>query len=321
MKTFFLIFVINQAFAHDLNAIFDNYLVEHKIRVGKSVEREQFRANFVKNYEKIESHNRKFKNGEISFELAVTKFAHLSGDDISGNIFKTHEPESVNQTWTGNLPSPPNNGRRSRTALPEYFNYADVPGVVHPVQDQGNCGSCYAFSAVGAIEGSMCRYHGTCVKLSEQEAMECTNGCNNGWDHWVYDHSKAKNGLVSSDYVYTSSVKNNCSFSAGKSRVPRSAVTSYINLPNDAEYIKNFLYNFGPLSVSLRVHENFYYYKSGIYSSVENTVYLGGHAVLLVGYGELNGMKYWILKNSFGMKSKKLFLGDSRVFHFQKFNF
>jgi cathepsin B len=74
-------------------------------------------------------------------------------------------------------------------------------------------------------------------------------------------------------------------------------VKSYGYVPNNEQQIKTYLYNYGPLYARYAVYENFYQYNSGIYSSASGR-YLGSHAVLLVGYGVENGVKYWIVKNS-----------------------
>jgi C1A family cysteine protease len=169
----------------------------------------------------------------------------------------------------------------------------------------GLCGSGYAFAAIGAVEGRMQLQYGSNAKLSEQEAMECTNGCRGGKAEHVFDYLKKMNGATYTSY-------NKYDFKKIKKcvptfpRVPHTIAYKYAyahSVDHPDEYSMRWaLVNRGPLYVLLKVYDNFYDLKDDrIYDSVSGK-YHGYHAVLLVGYGTEGGKKYWTFKNSWGVK-------------------
>lgn len=154
------------------------------------------------------------------------------------------------------------------------------------------------------MEGSMCRYFNKCVKLSEQEAMDCTSGCGGGWDTYVYDYSKKAGGAtLKSNDAYLGYTKS-CS-TASRPRQSSSTVFQYKTLPSDEPTIRSYLYNYGPLFTAFYVYNNFQSYSSGIITTATGKL-LGGHAVLITGYGTTSaGVPYWIsehfLEDYFGI--------------------
>lgn len=129
--------------------------------------------------------------------------------------------------------------------------------------------------------------------------MECTGLCVGGWDDWIYSYSVNANGCTSSSYAYSGYKRQECSSARSRKRIENTKVKGWYLLPNDEETMRNYLYQVGPIFVVFNAYENFFSYKSGIYSAVEGD-YLGVHAVLITGYGSENGVDYWILKNSYG---------------------
>ncbi|KAG5669343.1 hypothetical protein PVAND_017231 [Polypedilum vanderplanki] len=265
-------------------------------RASRNVRTPEIEERVRNRYRKIKKHNERFKKGEEHFEQGLNDFALLSDGEIK-NYFGYNPPPFETFDNETLVPIIDPNARSGKAAEPDYWNWAEQGNIVQPVQNQGGCGSCYAFAAAGALEGSMCRYFGKCVKLSEQEMMECTNGCAGGWDTWVYDYTTLYNGATGSSYSYTGA-PNSCNPSA-RVRQVNSIVTSYKILPNDEATIRSYLYRYGPLFTAYFVYNNFNYYKEGIITTQEGEI-LGGHAVLITGYGTSNGIPYWIVKNSWG---------------------
>jgi C1A family cysteine protease len=127
--------------------------------------------------------------------------------------------------------------------------------------------------------------------------------CDGGWDDWVYSYSTSNYGCTSAGYYPYYGVKvAECSAAKSRSRVANTRVTGWHTLPADSETIRHHLYDNGPMFMSFYVYENFFSYSSGIYASTDNSKLLGGHAVLLTGYGSENGIDYWILRNSWGIE-------------------
>ncbi|XP_073941135.1 cysteine proteinase 1-like [Choristoneura fumiferana] len=180
----------------------------------------------------------------------------------------------------------------------DHFDWRDK-GAVSAVKNQGACGSCYIFSAIGNIEGQYAIKHGQCLSLSEQQALDCLNtlGCNGGWPDDVMSQLAADNAALEleSDYPYIAS-RGQCAEDASKKRV---TVQDGKKLQTDDENaLKQYLVTYGPLSIALDATD-MQMYSGGVLhpSECENVM---DHAVLLVGYGEEAGTPYWIIKNSWG---------------------
>jgi C1A family cysteine protease len=151
--------------------------------------------------------------------------------------------------------------------------------------------------------------YGRTDKISEQEVVECARnpwtgallGCRGGWDFSAYNHAKDRNGITyASTRPYRGVDYTGCT--TANARVPGSRVSYYYDINQDEEWMKHYLFNNGPLYVSFYVSNDFYSYRSGIYTDSRRfcgTQY-NNHAVLLVGYGTENGLNYWKLKNSWG---------------------
>jgi C1A family cysteine protease len=192
------------------------------------------------------------------------------------------------------------------TALPEYFSWRDVPGVVRPIQYQGQCGSCFIFASIAAIEGQLSIHYGNHQKLSEQEMIDCLHdgnhflGCKGGHYSDVFDFAR-QNGIASAyDYPYTGS-QNQCR-SQGLG-VHGTRVSSYVQLPRDEESIRNALYKHGPLFISFQAPTGFDEHVGGIFTDYYGGCHANGkrdHTALLIGWGTENGHDYWIIKNSYG---------------------
>lgn len=194
----------------------------------------------------------------------------------------------------------------SYTALPEYFSWRDVPGVVRPIQYQGQCGSCFIFATIAAIEGQLSLRYGNHEKLSEQEMIDCLHdgnhflGCRGGNYIDVFNFAR-HNGVASAyDYPYNG-VQNQCR-SQGFG-VHGSRVRSYVQVPQDEEVIRHTLYTHGPLFISFHAPSGFDHHTFGIFSDYNGECHgyqYRDHTALLIGWGTENGHDYWIVKNSYG---------------------
>ncbi|XP_062279348.1 cathepsin S-like isoform X1 [Scomber scombrus] len=168
--------------------------------------------------------------------------------------------------------------------------------------DMGSCGSCWAFSAVGALEGQVALRTGKLINLSPQNLVDCSTpygnmGCNGGWYTDAFDYIR-DNGIESEDSYPYQGNDGQCHHSSNSNV----ATCSYHHcLPaGDEDMMKQAVYTIGPISVAIDASpEEFSFYKSGVYDNPMCTHGLN-HAVVVVGYGTENGKDYWLVKNSWG---------------------
>lgn len=174
-------------------------------------------------------------------------------------------------------------------------------GAVNPVQNQGMCGSCWAFSAVAAVESAYFIKHGSLVKCSEQQLVDCAGsfgnyGCNGGLMDNAFEYIEKNPLELESDYGYTAQ-DGSCKYVPSKGVC---TVASYADVtPNSPTALKTAL-NSGPASVAIEADQYvFQAYSSGIITSAQCGTQLD-HGVLAVGYGTENGVGYFIVRNSWG---------------------
>lgn len=267
----------------------------NQLRFGLSEDFKVSKQRFLERLYQIEEHNA----SNATYKLGINQFAHLGPKGLSQLTGLIYIPKKETRKVYAAQPV---------QAAPATHDWTSTENVVRPVQSQGSCGSCWAFAAVGAIEGQMALKKQKFDKLSEQEVIECATsdgvlrGCNGGWDSLVYDHAKVNKGVTTlgNDPYVASTAGRKCDVT--RPRAAGSTVASWTNVPQNEAAIKEALFANGPLYIIYHVSNDFYSYKSGIFTDVKNSCGTNGpnHAVLLVGYGTLNGVDYWLLKNSWG---------------------
>uniref|UniRef100_A0A672GRE0 Cathepsin 12 n=1 Tax=Salarias fasciatus TaxID=181472 RepID=A0A672GRE0_SALFA len=247
------------------------------------------KAIWQKNKRMIEDNNQGFYMGMRPFSMAMNKYGDLVRNVFiyhllaMTQIYKTRIPGSARYGW--------------------FVDYRSL-GYVTEVKDQGYCGSCWAFSTTGAIEGQIYKKTGQLMSLSEQNLVDCskaygTYGCNGAWMANAYDYV-VSNGLQATDtYPYTSVDTQPCYYD---SRLAVAHIKDYRFIPKgDEQALADAVATVGPITVAVDAdHSSFLFYSSGIYDEPNCNPNNLSHAVLLVGYGSEGGQDYWIIKNSWG---------------------
>ena len=172
-------------------------------------------------------------------------------------------------------------------------------GAVTWVKNQGPCGSCWAFSATGSLEGQHFRKTGKLVSLSEQNLLDCTDnygnfGCGGGIMDNAFKYVRDNHGLDTEDsYLYQAAKSYKCRFN---NMTIGATDKGFVDLPKgDEDALAKAVAAVGPISVGIDAnHASFIYYSHGIYEGHTCSPEHIDHAVLVVGYGP----GYWIIKNS-----------------------
>ncbi|XP_057583565.1 cathepsin F isoform X1 [Hippopotamus amphibius kiboko] len=174
-------------------------------------------------------------------------------------------------------------------------------GAVTKVKDQGMCGSCWAFSVTGNVEGQWFLKRGTLLSLSEQELLDCDKvdkACLGGLPSNAYSAIRTLGGLeTEDDYSYHGHLQT-CSFSAQKAKV---YINDSVELSQNEQKLAAWLAKKGPISVAINAF-GMQFYRHGISHPLRPlcSPWLIDHAVLLVGYGNRSATPFWAIKNSWG---------------------
>jgi len=174
-------------------------------------------------------------------------------------------------------------------------------GAVTPIKNQQQCGSCWAFSTTGSVEGAAAIASGKLVSLSEQQLVDCSGaqgnqGCEGGLMDQAFQYIISNNGITTEqNYPYTAQ-DGTCNNQAA-SQVA-TTITGYTDVASMNETALVAAVAIGPVSVAIEADQAcFQFYSSGILNDPSCGTNLD-HGVLAVGYDQSGG--YWIVKNSWG---------------------
>jgi C1A family cysteine protease len=274
---------------------FFDWMQEHKKSFPNGAEFAKRLAIFAENLDFIDETN----SQKLTYTLATNEFSHL-----------THE-EFLDYMHLGSLRPPMLRRAADEVHVATGSNPASVDwskntAVVTPVKNQGNCGSCWSFSAIGAIEGAYGLKKGAQADgkgFSEQQLVSCDTtdaGCNGGWMDDAFDYVGKNNGVpTETTYPYTSGSSGaSGSCQSGKTVVSGTDVTSHVDVAQSVSALESAV-ALTPVSIAIQANQKaFQSYSSGIITS--GCGQRLDHGVLAVGYGTDNGTPYWKVKNSWG---------------------
>jgi len=238
------------------------------------------------NYNKIA----KFNSERTDVVLGLNKFADLTGEEFKNQYSRCAFVEDNEEIIRANTLE-----QTLLRDLPESVDWRDK-GVVTPVKNQAQCGSCWAFSTVGVLESFYALKNNKLVSFSEQQIVDCDTtdfGCSGGWPYQALTYA-AKNGLeTEEDYPYKA-VNQKCTEAKNK-EIAINTGYKFIT-PKSADALKTALVD-SPVSIAIEADQSvFQFYKSGVLS--EGCGAGIDHAVLAVGYTKVDGKEAYIVKNS-----------------------
>jgi len=242
---------------------------------------------FKENMEKIKEHNK----GGHSWTMGITQFSDMTPQEFKEYIacgsFKHKLSKTVHE-------APADWGKNATSSIDWV-----AKGAVTPVKNQGSCGSCWAFSTTGAIEGRFFVSKGQLNSLSEQDLVDCSkqnSGCGGGLMDFAFSFVEGNNGLCSeTDYPYVAYAHWRCEEDSCSKEDP---ITSYVDVTATTSALEAAC-NDGPVAIAIEADQSaFQQYSGGVMSGSCGASL--DHGVLLVGYGTDGGSDFWKVKNSWG---------------------
>lgn len=278
----------------NLTDMFKEWVMTHNVEINDNlfknwVENDKFIA-------KINSMNLTYKLGHNAYSgYNSNEFAELMG--FNNNREKNYL-RGYDIMYNVNL-----------DVLPTSIDWRDK-GVVNNVKNQGQCGSCWSFSTLSSVESAVAIKTGVLNVLSEQELVDCDNfknggsnhGCNGGLMDNAFTWIGKQNGVCSNaDYPYVSGItktSGTCQQSSCKP-VANTDVLKYVDIQKNSDSSMMAALSMQPVSVAIQADQQaFQLYSSGVFTSTCGSTL--DHGVALVGYGSLNGLDHYILRNSWG---------------------
>jgi len=250
---------------------------------------------------RVRAHN----NAGRSWKEGINKFSAMTPAEFkafkgrSKGVAKAHQPK-----FQQSLPA--DFSLKAVSSLPRNVDWRNE-NVVTPVKDQGHCGSCWAFASTATVESHLAIASGLLYDLSVDRTAFCspnpkscggTGGCAGATAEIAFDYLAGSVGLYQEyqqGYTGYNGQNGKCGVASGS---PKARIGGFVKLTeNNYLELMNAVAVYGPISIS--VDANWGAYESGVFKGCDPTKNVDiDHAVVLVGYGEDNGQKYWLVRNS-----------------------
>ncbi|XP_069074636.1 cathepsin S isoform X1 [Pleurodeles waltl] len=258
---------------------------------NNEIEQRWRRIIWEKNLRFVTLHNLEASLGLHSYDLGMNHLADMTSEEVTSILTGFRVPDHQPTNSTSYV--------KTWRTLPATVDWREK-GCVTDVKNQGSCGSCWAFSAAGALEGQLKLKKGKLESLSPQNLVDCSSsygnhGCNGGLPILAFKYVIDNKG-IDSDTAYPYTAKDgSCKYDPSRKAATS---TSSHQLPRSEAALQEAVANVGPISVAIDASRpSFFLYKHGIYNDPLCSQEVN-HAVLAVGYGNLSGQDYWLLKNS-----------------------
>jgi len=248
---------------------------------------------FKDNVDKVKEHN---SNPDNTYTISYTgPFADLSQEEFKATMLSGLQPVAEDRVSLGVL-------EYTGADLPDSVDWSQQ-GAVTPVKNQGQCGSCWAFSTVGSLEGRAQLAKGNLQQFSEQQFVDCDKsfgdkGCSGGLMDNAFKYAHQTDICTENSYPYKGKGGGSCAASGCTVGLKTGEVTGHVDVKKNDEKALMEAVAAGPVSVAVDAETRFQLYFGGIMSGWCGATL--DHGVLVVGYGTDNGKDYWKVKNSWG---------------------
>ncbi|KAL3999063.1 Papain cysteine protease family protein [Acanthocheilonema viteae] len=261
---------------------------------------------YLDNVKKINEHNKRYKRGEETYEVAINHLADMLPEEF--NKLHGFQSKTIKRNHFKNV-----SRMKIQKPLPKKVDWRSS-GAVTRVKNQGSCGSCWTFSAVGALESQHFLRTGNLIELSEQNLLDCSSndiygnsGCDGGLMMQAFQYVVENDGIDTEDSYPYVGYQYLCQYS----NLTRgtTAIGGKFLPEGDELQLQAAIAIIGPISTAINA-DLMQFYKRGVFSNDHCSTSLN-HAVLAVGYGTekkkfRNGtdklIDYWLIKNSWGKR-------------------
>jgi len=274
----------------DYQYLFRAWKNEHAKQYPSADEETLRQAIFRANLDRVVSHNA----GNAGWTMAMNEFGDLTSQEFAMGRIGGYKPRKLRRN-----PAPLAVSAQSAVDLPSSVDWT-TKGAVTPVKNQGQCGSCWAFSTTGSVEGINQIKGKGLISVSEQQLVDCSGaygnmGCNGGLMDYAFEYIKANGGLCTeAAYPYTAQ-DGTCKSSCTKTVT----ISGYTDVSHDSDVALATAVAQQPVSVAIEADQSsFQFYSSGVLTAACGAAL--DHGVLAVGYGTSGSTQYWKVKNSWG---------------------
>uniref|UniRef100_A0A6B2LAH4 Uncharacterized protein n=1 Tax=Arcella intermedia TaxID=1963864 RepID=A0A6B2LAH4_9EUKA len=286
-----LLFSVVRADRYDDEAAWNQFKKDYQKEYSNPIE-EQNRFNIFKDNLHFVS---TWDHHSKGFSLAMNRFGDLTGSEFANLFLRSQRNEHRNASLDTLAVSP---------AVPASLDWR-TKGAVGPVKDQGQCGASWPFVVTGAVEGAWFIAGHRLVQLSEQNLIDCAEtggqGCTGGFAtaDTGFQYIINNHGIdTSASYPPDPNGSGPCRFTVAGIGA---TISSYVDTTSGDENALLLGLNKGPVSVVVDASQaSFQFYSGGVYDEPACSSVSVDHDMLAVGYGNLNGVDYWIVKNSWG---------------------